>query len=185
MEQTDLQKNKDNAGIVSPEIMKAVIFSLSGHEHAVDVRQVKEILINTPVSPVIEAPDFVEGVIRLRGRIVPIIDLSRRLKLSATARTIKTCIIVVRCESNVAGFIVDSASEILKIPLEKIEAPTDIVGGINIEFIKGVVYLDNRFLVILNLNTVLKVSETELAELRAQATEPENRSDSRREELYA
>jgi purine-binding chemotaxis protein CheW len=174
MELSELQKDT--------EILKAVIFRLSGHEHAVDVRQVKEILINTPVSPVIEAPDYVEGVIRLRGRIVPIIDLGRRLKLPATVRTIETCIIVVRFGSKLAGFIVDSASELLNIPTTKIEAPTDIVGGIHTGFIKGVVYLDNRFLVILDLDTVLKVSETELAELRAQAMEP---PDSRGEEHYA
>jgi len=174
MEHSDPQK----------EMLKAVIFKLSGHEHAVDVRQVREILINTPVSPVVEAPDFVEGVIRLRGRIVPIIDLARRLKLPATPRTVETCMIVVRVDSKLAGFIVDSASELLNIPVSKIEVPTDIVGGIHTRYIKGVVYLGDRFLVILDLDSVLKVSEKELAELRETAMASENSPDSGEEGIY-
>lgn len=177
MEQFDLQKDTEG--------LKAIVFRLSGHEHAVDVRQVKEILINPLVSPVVEAPDFVEGVIRLRGRIVPIIDLARRLKLPVPPRTVKTCIIVVRLGNKLAGFIVDSASELLNIPVSKIEAPTDIVGGIHTGFIKGVVYLDDRFLVILDLDIVLKVSEQELAELREIAMESENLPESGEEGFNA
>ena len=156
------------------ETIKAVIFRLSGHEHAVDVRHVKEILINRPVSPVVEAPDFVEGVIRLRGRVVPVIDLAKRLKLPATPRTVETCIIVVRVDGRLAGFIVDSASELLNVPVNRIEPPTDIVGGIHTGFIKGVVYLDDRFLVILDLDSVLRLSEKELAELREIGMESDN-----------
>ena len=175
MEHSDPQK----------EMLKAVIFRLSGHEHAVDVRQVKEILINKPVSPVVEAPDFVDGVIRLRGRIVPIIDLARRLKLPMTPRTVETCMIVVKLGNKLAGFIVDSASELLNIPVSKIEVPTDIVGGIHTRFIEGVAYLGDRFLVILDLDSVLKVSEKELAELSEIYMESESLPESEEEGIYA
>jgi hypothetical protein len=81
---------------VSPEChatekLKVVVFRLADHEHAVDVRQVREILINTPVSHVLEAPDFVEGVIKLRGRIVPVIDLRKRLRLPAIQKSREWC----------------------------------------------------------------------------------------------
>jgi chemotaxis signal transduction protein len=77
------------------EKLKVVVFRLAEHEHAVDVRQVREILINTPVSHVLEAPDFVEGVIKLRGRIVPVINLRKRLRLPAIQKSRESCIIVV------------------------------------------------------------------------------------------
>jgi len=164
--------------IASPEChategLKAVVFRLAEHEHAVDVRLVKEILINTPVSHVLEAPDFVEGVIKLRGRIVPVIDLRKRLHLPAVQKSLKSCIIVVRFNHKTAGFVVDSVSDLLNIPSDKIEAPSEMVGGIYAYFIRGVVYLGARFLVILDLDKVLTMSEQELVELRLQSLEPE------------
>jgi purine-binding chemotaxis protein CheW len=156
--------------IVSPECateeLKVVVFRLADHEHAVDVRQVKEILINTPISHVLEAPDFVEGVIKLRGRIVPVIDLRKRLRLPAIQMSRESCIIVVRFNRKTAGFVVDSASELLNIPSDKIEAPTEMVGGIHIDFIRGLVYLGARFLVILDLDRVLTMTEQELVGLK-------------------
>lgn len=146
--------------------IKVVVFRLGEHEHAVDVRQVKEILINTSITPVIEAPDFVEGVIKLRGKIVPVIDLRKRMHLPKAERTYATCIIVIRFNNKMIGIVVDSASELLNIPSEKIEAPSQIVGGINTCFMRGVVYLDSRFLVILDLDRVLTISEHELVETR-------------------
>jgi purine-binding chemotaxis protein CheW len=156
---------------VSPECqamedLKVVVFRLAEHEHAVDVRQVKEILINAPVSHVLEAPDFVEGVIKLRGRIVPVIDLRKRLHLPAIQKTRESCIIVARFNNKTAGFVVDSASELLNIPSGKIEAPTEMVGGIHTDFIRGLVYLDTRFLVILDLDRVLTTNEQELVDLK-------------------
>jgi purine-binding chemotaxis protein CheW len=163
---------------VSPEChatekLKVVVFRLADHEHAVDVRQVREILINTPVSHVLEAPDFVEGVIKLRGRIVPVIDLRKRLRLPAIRKSRESCIIVVRFNQKTAGFLVDSASEILNIPSDKIEAPTEMVGGIHTDFIRGLVYLDTRFLVILDLDRVLTASEQELIDLKMESPGPE------------
>jgi purine-binding chemotaxis protein CheW len=164
-------------GIVSPECaaekLKVVVFRLAEHEHAVDVRQVKEILINTPVSHVLEAPDFVEGVIKLRGRIVPVIDLRKRLRLPVIQKSRESCIIVVRFNHKTAGFVVDSASEILNIPSGKIEAPTEMVGGIHTDFIRGLVYIGARFLVILDLDRVLTTTEQELLALKMESLGPE------------
>lgn len=173
----DAEARRDR--IVSPECahameeLKVLVFRLAEHEHAVDVRQVKEILINTSVSHVLEAPDFMEGVIKLRGRIVPVIDLRKRLHLPAIHKTRESCIIVVRFDNKTAGFVVDSASELLNIPAEKIEAPTEMVGGIHTDFIRGLVYLETRFLVILDLDRVLTTSEQELVELKMKSLGPE------------
>jgi purine-binding chemotaxis protein CheW len=179
MDRTDVPKNsvagrtREEGEAHAREELKVVVFRLAEHEHAVDVRQVKEILINTPVSHVLEAPDFVEGVIKLRGRIVPVVDLRKRLQLPAVQKTYETCIIVVRFNQKTAGFVVDSASELLNIPSEKIEAPTEMVGGIHTDFIRGLVYLGTRFLVILDLDKVLTTSEQELVDLKMESLGPE------------
>lgn len=144
------------------QTVRVLVFKLADYEHAVDVRQVKEILGTYEIAPVVEAPEFVEGVIKLRGRIVPIMDLRKRLALPEAEKTYQSCIIIVRALKKFVGFIVDSASELLSIPTSMIEAPGEIVGGVRTRFIKGVVYLDDRFLVILNLDEILCMTEQEL-----------------------
>jgi len=143
---------------------KVLVFQLAGQEHGVEVSQVREILAAPQITEVLEAPDFVEGVINLRGRIVPVVDLRKRLNLPAAAKTFETCIIVVTFASRMVGFEVDSASELLAFPLERMEAPTEMVAGINTRFLEGVVYCDDRLLVILNLREILSLPEREQLE---------------------
>jgi len=176
-----VDRQQDGSQDQTPEEIKVVVFRLAEHEHAVDVRQVKEILINTPITTVIEAPNFVEGVIKLRGIIVPVIDLRKRLHLPAAPKTYGTCIIVVRSNHKTTGFVADSASELLSIPPLSIEAPTAMVGGIHTNFIRGLVYLGRRFLVILDLDRVLTTSEQELIELGIESLKPEALPSSRGE----
>jgi purine-binding chemotaxis protein CheW len=143
---------------------KVLVFKLASHEHAVEVSQVQEILGALQITRVLEAPDFVEGVINLRGRIVPVVDLRKRLNLPAVAKTSETCIIVVTLANQMVGFEVDSASELLAFPLERMEAPTEMVAGINTRFLEGVVYCDDRLLVILNLREILSLPERQQLE---------------------
>lgn len=154
------------------EDLKVLVFRLAEHEHAVDVRQVREILLKPPISHVLEAPDFVEGVLKLRGRIVPVIDLRKRLQLPPLQNHRENCIIVTRLNNLTAGFAVDSASELLNIPAAQIEAPTKIVGGIHTDFIRGLAYLDTRLLVLLDLDRVLTTSEQELVKRRMESLMP-------------
>ena len=164
---------EDQTEIRNPksETVRVVVFKLVDHEHAVDVRWVREILRAPHISPVIEAPDFVEGVIKLRGRIVPIVDLRKRMQLPVAEKTVDTCIIIVRLGKRMVGFVVDSASELFTVPTGLIEPPTEIVGGINTRFIEGVAYVEDRFLVILDLNKILSVSEKELLDFEIQEEE--------------
>jgi len=157
MDQTQKTQQKYNK-----DTLKVVVFKLADHEHAVDVRRVKEIRMAPDISPVIEAPDFVEGVIKRRGRIVPIVDLRKRLKLPMAEKTYETCIIILHLEKKIVGFLVDSVSELLTVPTGCIELPTDIIGGIRTRFIEGVAYIDDRFLVILNLDEVISPDEKKL-----------------------
>lgn len=141
------------------EGMRVVVCTLAGYEYAFDVRAAGEILTSPTISPVAEAPDFVEGVIRLRGKIVPVVDLRRRLQIPAAENDLETCTIIMTIRKKLVGFIVDSALELLTIPSHLIEAPTEIIGGIKSRFIQGVAYLDSRFLVILDPDRILSDDE--------------------------
>lgn len=142
--------------------IRVLVFRLADHEHAVDVRQVKEILGAPTISKVIEAPDFVDGVIKLRGSIVPIVDLRKRLHLPDIQKSYQTCTIIVLLEKKYVGFVVDSASELLTMSTRLIKPPTEIVVGIRTRYIKGVAYLKDRFLVILDLKKILTIEENDL-----------------------
>jgi purine-binding chemotaxis protein CheW len=99
------------------------------------------------------APPFIEGVINLRGKIIPIVDLRKKLGFdNGNGEYEKTTrIIVVELDGLVLGFIVDSVSEVLRIPENTIEPPPSIVGGVESDYIEGVGKLDNRLLILLEL----------------------------------
>lgn len=142
------------------ESIRVVVFSLAGQEHAVEVHQVKEILMAPPVAPLIEAHFFIEGVIKLRGKIVPVVDLRKALNLQVAQRSDQASIvIIVILSGQITGFRVDSVSELLTIPISLIEAPKGIMGGVDTHFVKGLAYFGDRFLVILDLDSILSVDQ--------------------------
>lgn len=145
--------------------LRVVVFTLAGHEHGIDVRRVREIIMGPRISTVLESPHFVEGVIELRGKIVPVIDLRRRLQLPEYDRTYDASVVMIaQMGRNLVGLRVDSVSEILALPTRLIEPPTDIVGGVKAGFIDGLAYVESRFLVILNVDAMLSMEEKSVLE---------------------
>jgi purine-binding chemotaxis protein CheW len=134
-------------------ILQLVTFKLGDEEFGVDILKVQEINRMMDITRIPNAPPFIEGVINLRGKIIPIVDLRKRLGfLNGTSFTEKTTrIIVVELDGLVLGFIVDSVSEVLRIPENTIEPPPSIVGGVESDYIEGVGKLDNRLLILLEL----------------------------------
>jgi purine-binding chemotaxis protein CheW len=115
-----------------------------------------------PITSIPNSPDFIEGVINLRGHIIPVIDLRKRLKLGPLAEENKnnTRILIVNVQDRVTGFIVDAVSEVLKIPKSFIEPPPDIVvAGQKSQYIYGVCKLDERLLILLDFSKILQVEE--------------------------
>lgn len=111
------------------------------------------------ITKVPQAPRYVEGVINLRGKVIPIVDLRKRFSLDLKEYDKNTRIVVVDIGGNIMGMIVDSVSEVLRLPANTIEPPPEIVTGINSEYIKGVAKLDDRLLIFLDLSKVIDVSE--------------------------
>lgn len=141
------------------EVLQLVSFTLGNEEFGIDILKVQEINRFVSVTRVPNAPTFIEGVINLRGKVIPIIDLRKRFGLTATDRGANTRIIVVEVSQKVVGFIVDSVREVLRIPKGVVDPPPPIVAGISADYIDGVGKMSGRLLVLLNLDKVLSVTE--------------------------
>ena len=135
-------------------ILQLVTFKLENEEFGVDILKVQEINRMVTITKIPNAPPFVEGVINLRGKIIPIVDLRKRLGFNGKSYDQSTRIIVVELEGIILGFIVDSVSEVLRISESTIEPPPSIMGGIESDYIEGVGKLDNRLLILLELSKV-------------------------------
>jgi purine-binding chemotaxis protein CheW len=131
-------------------------FYLAREEYGVDVKQVQEIRRVTEITGVPRAPEFVRGVINLRGRILPVLDLKRRLALGEVAVDRAARIVVVRVKDRLLGLLVDGASQVLKIPVSQVEpAPEEVLqkGG---DYIRGVAKLDDRLIILVDLERLLE-----------------------------
>lgn len=135
-------------------ILQLVTFKLESEEFGVDILKVQEINRMLNITKIPNAPPFVEGVINLRGKIIPIVDLRKRLGFNSKDYDKSTRIIVVELEGIILGFIVDSVSEVLRISESTVEPPPSIIGGIESDYIEGVGKLDNRLLILLELSKV-------------------------------
>lgn len=141
-------------------IMQLVGFEIGAEHFGVNILAVQEIIRSAPVTNVPNSPMFVEGVINLRGDIVPVIDLRKRLNLfkgsDDEATEVKNWVLILNIGDRVIGFIVDSVTEVLKIEEESIEPPPDIiVSGLENQYIQGVCNINDALLIILEFDRVL------------------------------
>lgn len=134
-----------------------VSFFLSYEEYAIDVRLVQEIIRVTEITQVPRAPEFIKGVINLRGRIIPVIDLKLKLGLGEVEIARQTRVVVVRLRERLIGLLVDGASQVLKVPVSSIEAAPEEVVEIAANYIRGVAKLAERLIILVDLQKILGV----------------------------
>lgn len=139
-------------------------FRIGKEYFGVDIAQVQEIVRVPEVTPVPEAPWFMEGVINLRGRIVPVIDFRKRLKLGVAERTRSSRVLIVELNKRPVGLLVDAASEVLKLPQEAVEPPPELISGIGVEYITGVGRWGDRLIILLDLGKVFSPEEVKRLE---------------------
>ena len=144
------------------ELLQLVTFSIGEEEFGVDILSVQEIIRMMDITKVPRAPEFVEGVINLRGKVIPIIDLRRRFGLTTRDHDKHTRIIVIEINNMIVGFVVDSVSEVLRIPASTVEPPPPVVSGLESEYISGVGKLTDRLLILLDLDKLLTSEELRL-----------------------
>lgn len=147
------------------ELLQLVTFSIGEEEFGVDILKVQEIIRTMEITRVPRAPEFVEGVINLRGKVIPIIDLRRRFGLMSRDHDKHTRIIVIEINQMIVGFVVDSVSEVLRIPANTVEPPPPVVAGLESEYINGVGKLEDRLLILLDLDRLLSGEEVEMLDL--------------------
>lgn len=150
---------KDTAGAVEADELQLVSFNIGSEEFGVDILKVQEINRMVEITRVPQAPHYIEGVINLRGKVIPIVDLRKRFSLGPKDHDKNTRIVVVDIGGNIMGMIVDAVSEVLRLSAGTIEPPPEIVTGIDTEYIRGVAKLEDRLLIFLDLSKVIDVTE--------------------------
>ena len=151
-------KKAENKNEVS-EILQLVSFHLGTEEFGIDILAVREIIKMINITRVPNAPEFIEGVINLRGRIIPIVYLRTRLGMPKKDMDKESRIIVVEFNDKTLGFIVDAVNEVMRIPVDITEDPPDFIGGINSEYITSIAKLEEKLLIILDLDRVFDLDE--------------------------
>ena len=145
----------------SKEVLQLVTFRLGNEEYSLDILSVQEIIRHMELTRVPRAPEFVDGVINLRGRVIPVLDLRKRFGLKSDANSNETRIIVVDVNDTTVGFKVDAVSEVLRLPSDTVEAPPSIVTDAESEYIKGVGKMDGRLIILLDVSKILTRKERE------------------------
>ncbi len=144
------------------EILQLVSFKIGEEEFGVEILAVQEIIRMIEITRVPNSPHFVEGVINLRGKVIPVVNLRNRLGLPPMEYSKSTRIIVVELEKKTVGFIVDSVSEVLRISTIVTEPPPQMVGRVDSEYIMAVGKLEDRLVILLDLNRILSNKEKAL-----------------------
>lgn len=145
----------------SSEQLQLVTFGVANEEFAVDILAVQEINRMMALTRVPQSPAEVEGVINLRGRIIPVIELRRRFGMPASERTDQSRIVVVEVQRQVIGFIVDSVHEVLRVPASIVDHAPPMACSIDADFIAGVGKLADRLLILLDLRKLFGKAELE------------------------
>ena len=156
---------------------KYLTFELANEEYGIGILKVKEIIGMMPVTSVPQTPEFLKGVINLRGKVIPVVDLRLKFGMEEMDYTERTCIIVVEIERGnsfiLIGIIVDSVSEVLNIKNEEIEAAPTLGAKANTDYILGIAKMEGGVKVLLDIDRVLGQQELEmLGSVRQETTLP-------------
>ena len=158
---SDLKKSS------SEEILQLVTFTLGSEEYAVDILKVQEINRMKEITRVPNSPDYVEGVVNLRGKVIPVVSLRMKFGLPEKENDDQARIMIMEIVGITMGLIVDSVSEVLRIPEGIVEPPPPMATSISSEFIKGIAKLEDRLIILLDMDMLFGRTET-IAMIEAQ-----------------
>lgn len=151
------------ADTVSEEQQQYLTFMLGGETFAIGILRIKEIIEYGQLTEVPRMPDFIRGVINLRGSVVSVIDLGARFGKQPASISRRTCVVIIEIEhegeQQVVGVMVDAVNEVLDIPPEQVEPAPNFGANIRADFIQGMGKVEGKFVIILNVNHVLSLDE--------------------------
>jgi len=159
------------------EEVQLAVFTLMGQPYSIDIMKIKQIIRPLKISRLPKAPDFLEGVINLRGVVIPVIDMRKRFGMPRREEDQETKVIIAAVERKTVGVIVDDVTEIISMPKNRVQPPPRVVKGIESTYLKGVCRHKDEILMILDLDQILsaeeKITLTELSRSAAQKTNRE------------
>jgi len=145
------------------ETRQYLTFILDGELFALDISKVREVLDYTKITRVPQMPEFMLGVINLRGSVVPVIDMRTKFGMNKVERTVNTCIVIVEVtldsDNVILGALVDSVQEVFELDPEQIEPPPKIGMRLKTEFIKGMGKKEEKFIIILDIDRIFSTEE--------------------------
>ena len=144
--------------------MQLVSFQLAEEEYGIEITRVQEIILMGEITRVPQTPDYIKGLINLRNTVIPIVDLRLRFGLPRQAPGDDTRIMVMNVCGKTVGIIVDAVSEVLRVSEEQISAPPPTVAGLGREYLTGLVKLDKRLLILLDIEKILGKAEADQVE---------------------
>ena len=136
-----------------------VVFDLANEHYGVDIGAVDRIIELQDITAVPHAPEFVEGITNLRGMVLPVVDLRRRFSLPTEDATRESRIIVIELDGAKAGMMVDAVTEVLYVSEENVEPPSPLVSSVDSSFITGIAKVDERLIILLDLDKILSHNE--------------------------
>ncbi|MCL0033338.1 chemotaxis protein CheW [Thermodesulfovibrionales bacterium] len=142
------------------EILQLVTFTLDKEEYAVDILKVQEINRMTEITRVPNSPPQMEGVINLRGKVIPVVNLRKRFGLTPKDNDEHSRIMVMDIQGITIGFVMDSVSEVLRVPSSIVEPTPPMATNISTEFIKGIAKMEERLIIILDMDKLIGKEET-------------------------
>ncbi len=150
---TETQNTKSTGA--ANELLQLVSFKISDEEFGVDILKVQEIIRMLEITRVPNTLQYVDGVINLRGKVIPIVDLRSRFGMERREHDRNSRIVVVELSGKIIGFVVDSVNEVPRIPKSVTEAPPELATGVDTKYITAVGKLEDRLLILLDLDKVL------------------------------
>ncbi len=151
------------ASDVADSETQLVVFDLASEFYGVDIGDVSEIIQMQAITRVPRTPPFVEGVINLRSKVVPVIDLRKRLDLQVNERTKESRVVVVDIAGRNVGVIVDGVTEVLRIPLSSVEPPSSMITNVDSGYLRGIARLEDKLIILLDLSKALATIDTQSA----------------------
>lgn len=140
--------------------LQLVGFRLGQEEYGIEILKVREIILVGAVTRVPQPPPYLRGLINLRGTVIPIVDLRTRFGMPAAADNEATRIVVCTCEGQTIGFVVDSVSEVMRVPRDQIAPPPAAIAGLRQKYITGLVRLDKRLMILLDVERLFAAGES-------------------------
>jgi len=148
--------------MVNNMLLQLVSFEVGKELFAAPITKIQEIIRPTAIVKIPKSPDFVEGVINLRGKIIPVVDLKKRFAMPSTGETAKARIVVAELAGLTVGLMVDAVCEVLRADNSSFEETPSIVSTVNEKFIHGIVKQEEQMLIVLDLDKLLSSDETEV-----------------------